>query len=66
MPQEVELKLEVTPASLMALKKIPVLRTLRGKQSAEVSVYFDTKKHKLRRKGLLLRVRHRPSPHSDD
>ena len=57
MPQEVELKLEVTPASLMALKKIPVLRTLRGKQSAEVSVYFDTKKHKLRRKGLLLRVR---------
>jgi inorganic triphosphatase YgiF len=57
MPQEVELKLEVAPASLTALKKIPALRTLRGKHSAEVSVYFDTKKHKLRRKGLLLRLR---------
>jgi inorganic triphosphatase YgiF len=57
MPREVELKLEVAPARLTALKKIAALRNLRGKHSAEVSVYFDTKNHKLRRKGLLLRVR---------
>lgn len=59
MPKEVELKLEVAPKSLRALRKMPLLRTLGTppKRSAEVSVYFDTEKHKLHKKGLMLRVR---------
>ena len=58
-PREVELKLDVAPASLPALKKVPLLRSLKTppRRSSEVSVYFDTDKHKLRRKGLMLRVR---------
>jgi inorganic triphosphatase YgiF len=35
---------------LRALKETP-------KRTAEVSVYFDTDKHKLRKRGLMLRVR---------
>jgi triphosphatase len=59
MPKEVELKLELAPKSLRALRKMPLLRTLGTppKRSAEVSVYFDTEKHKLHKKGLMLRVR---------
>ena len=58
-PREIELKLEVAPASLPALKKVPLLRSLKAppRRTSEVSVYFDTDKHKLRRKGLMLRVR---------
>jgi triphosphatase len=57
--KEVEVKLEIASASLSALKKIPLLRTLKEtpKRTAEVSVYFDTDKHKLRKRGLMLRVR---------
>jgi triphosphatase len=59
MQKEVELKLEVEPASLRALKKVPLLRSLKAppRRTSEVSVYFDTDKHKLRKKGLMLRVR---------
>jgi inorganic triphosphatase YgiF len=59
MPKEVELRLELAPKSLRALRKMPLLRTLGTppKRSAEVSVYFDTEKHKLHKKGLMLRVR---------
>jgi triphosphatase len=58
-PKEVEVKLEVDPTSLPALNKIPLFRTLKlvPTQSAEVSVYFDTDKQTLRKKGLMLRVR---------
>jgi len=58
-PREIELKLEVAPASLPALKKVPLLRSLKAppRRTSEVSVYFDTDKHKLRRNGLTLRVR---------
>jgi triphosphatase len=58
-PKEIEIKLELSPATLPRLKKIPLLRTPKGatRRSAEVSVYFDTDKHKLRKKGLMLRVR---------
>jgi inorganic triphosphatase YgiF len=58
-PKEVELKLELPPASVPDLKTIPLLRS-RGKNArseTHVSVYFDTKKHKLRNKGMMLRVR---------
>ena len=59
-PKEIEIKLELAPASLPRLKKIPLIRALEApvKRTAEVSVYFDTDKHKLRKKGLMLRVRH--------
>ena len=57
--KEVELKLELAPASLPALKKVPLLRSPNSPptHTREISVYFDTDKHKLRRKGLILRVR---------
>src|SRR5215468_9984074 len=58
-PKEVELKLELPPASLPDLGKIPLVRALeqRPKHATEVSVYFDTDTHKLRKHGVLLRVR---------
>jgi inorganic triphosphatase YgiF len=58
-PKELEVKLELDPASLPALYKIPFFRARKTtpKRSSEVSVYFDTDKHKLRKKGLMLRVR---------
>lgn len=47
-PKEIEIKLELSPATLPRLKKIPLLRAPKGatRRSAEVSVYFDTDKHK--------------------
>jgi triphosphatase len=57
-PREIEIKLELAPADLPRLKKIPIIRAFGGRvRRAEVSVYFDTDKHKLRKNGLLLRVR---------
>ena len=57
--KEREVKLELAPTSLPFLNKIPLLRRLKvtPKRAAEISVYFDTDKHKLRKKGLMLRVR---------
>ena len=57
--KELEVKLDLPPDSLRALKKIPLLRAQNGapKRRVEVSVYFDTDGHKLRKKGLMLRVR---------
>jgi triphosphatase len=57
--KEVEIKLELAPASLPRLKKIPLIRALKkpSRRETEVSVYFDTDKRKLRKKGLMLRVR---------
>jgi inorganic triphosphatase YgiF len=57
--KEIELKLELAPADLTALKKIPLLRSVKPvpKGSTQVSVYFDTNKQTLRKKGLMLRVR---------
>ena len=61
--KELEVKLDLAPDSLRALKKIPLLRAQNGtpKRRAEVSVYFDTDDHALRKKGLMLRVRPRRS-----
>jgi inorganic triphosphatase YgiF len=57
--KEIEVKLELAPESLRRLERIPLLRALKVKprQTAEVSVYFDTDNHKLRKRGLMLRVR---------
>jgi triphosphatase len=58
-PKEIEVKLELSPTSLPRLKKVPLIRALKkpAKSTIEVSVYFDTDKRKLRKKGLMLRVR---------
>jgi triphosphatase len=57
--KELEVKLGLTPDDLRNLQKNPVLRDLNGtpKRTTEVSVYFDTDKHELHKKGLMLRVR---------
>jgi inorganic triphosphatase YgiF len=57
--KEIEVKLELAPGSLPALNKIPQLKTaqITPKRATEVSVYFDTDKYKLRKKGVILRVR---------
>src|SRR5262249_59636588 len=59
MAKEREIKLDLPPASLPGLQKVPLLHALRApaKRTSEVSVYFDTNKHKLRKHGLMLRVR---------
>ena len=57
--KEVELKLELPPASLPSIKQVPLLKALKPSPSraAEISVYFDTDKYELRKNGLMLRVR---------
>jgi triphosphatase len=54
---EIELKLALPPESLPAVRKMPILANLKSNRAREVSVYFDTEKHKLRKRGLILRVR---------
>jgi triphosphatase len=58
-PREIELKLEVPAHSVARLSRSSVLNVgvKPRKPATLVSVYFDTKKHKLRSKGLSLRVR---------
>jgi triphosphatase len=57
--KELEVKLALAPESLAILRRIPLIRALKAapRRTSEVSVYFDTDKHKLRKKGLMLRVR---------
>jgi inorganic triphosphatase YgiF len=59
-PKELELKLVLPPASLPQLGQLPLVRKLKNKpeRTNEVSVYFDTPKQKLRKHGVMLRVRH--------
>jgi hypothetical protein len=41
--KEIEIKLEVAPATLLTLKKIPLFQTIKAapKRASQVSVYFD-------------------------
>jgi triphosphatase len=59
LPTEFEVKLEVEPATLRRLNKLRLIKTLNQspKQASQTTVYFDTAKHTLRKKGLTLRVR---------
>src|SRR5262245_40354324 len=59
-PREIELKFEVPIESLPELTRGPLLKRARSsgqKPASLVSVYYDTKKLKLRRKALSLRIR---------
>src|SRR5262245_43939641 len=58
-PKEIEIKLELPPTNLLRFKRIPLLQAQkkRGKGATEVSVYFDTDKHKRHNNGVTLRVR---------
>ena len=60
MGQEVELKLEVPAKTIGKLKRMRSLQRGNGhaRDKELVSVYFDTAKHKLRKNGMSLRVRH--------
>jgi inorganic triphosphatase YgiF len=59
MGHEVELKLEVPPKTIETLRRMRSLRRNgRARDKDLVSVYFDTAKHKLRKHGMSLRVRH--------
>ena len=61
MGSETELKFEVSPKDLERLKSARSLHrpnTEPFKEEDLVLVYFDTGKHRLRRKGISLRVRH--------
>jgi len=57
--RELEIKLKLPPASVGRVKKIPLIQASKAspKRATEVSVYFDTDKQKLRKNGLMLRVR---------
>jgi inorganic triphosphatase YgiF len=57
--RELEIKLTLPPETVGQVKKIPLIKAVKKspKRSTELSVYFDTDKHKLRKHGLMLRVR---------
>ena len=52
--KELEVKLDLAPDSLRALKRVPLFRAQTGtpRRRTEISVYFDTDDHKLRKKGV--------------
>ena len=58
-PKEIEIKLQLPSANFARLGRVPLLRRAgRSKRSEnQVSVYFDTKRLKLKDSGLTLRVR---------
>jgi len=59
MPQEIELKLRVPPEALQQVEKLHRPRKAgAAKRTKLVSVYFDTRKCKLKGNGIALRVRH--------
>ena len=57
--KEFELKFEVEPSTLRRLNRIQPIKALNKlpEHATEASVDFDTDENKLRKKGLMLRVR---------
>jgi inorganic triphosphatase YgiF len=61
---EIELKLEVPASQLGRLDRLPLLKGIKPNKSSTLqSVYFDTAKRKLRRRGLSLRVQRQDGRH---
>ena len=57
-PREIELKLDVPAGQMTRLRQLPLVkRAGPGKRETLRSVYFDTDKRKLRKRGLSLRIR---------
>ncbi len=57
-PKEIEVKLQLPSAGVARLGRVPLLRRVNSsKREDQVSVYFDTERLKLKRRGLTLRVR---------
>ena len=57
-PREIELKLDVPAGQMTRLRQLPLVnRAGPGKRETLRSVYFDTAKRKLRKRGLSLRIR---------
>lgn len=58
-PKELELKFELPPASLKLISQLPSLRRAKvtPQHKSEISVYYDTDTQKLRKHGVMLRVR---------
>ena len=58
-PKEIEIKLQLPSATFARLRRVPPLRRagMSKRSENQVSVYFDTKRLKLRDSGLTLRVR---------
>ena len=58
-PKEIEIKPQLSSANFARLRRVPSLRRAGSSKDSEnqVSVYFDTKRLKLRDSGLTLRVR---------
>ena len=58
-PKEIEIKLQLPSANFAQLRRVPLLRKASTSKRSEdqVSVYFDTKRLKLKGSGLTLRVR---------
>jgi inorganic triphosphatase YgiF len=57
MPRELELKLEVAEQDVESLRTHPLLSGAVSRTQPQLSVYFDTRRSKLRKAGYTLRVR---------
>lgn len=55
--QEIEIKLELPTGQMSRLKDAPLLRRHTAHDETQVSVYYDTPRFALRKKGVILRVR---------
>ena len=55
--REVELKLEVDPASIDLLNRASMLATIHAVEHEQTSTYFDTPEQALHKAGLSLRIR---------
>jgi triphosphatase len=63
-PREIELKLDVPAGQMTRLRQLPLMkRAGLGKRETLRSVYFDTGKHKLRKRGVSLRIRREGNRH---
>jgi triphosphatase len=55
--REIELKLELSPDSVAALRELPALAGIQPRSAVQRSTYFDTPDQAIRNSGFSLRVR---------